>query len=159
MELVLLRHAKAEDCSPGLADEERNLTPKGRKRARSVAKGLSRYLEGTNTIQVWYSPALRSRETAAILAEVLGKVTMKEFQSIYSGYLEQLVEEWQQAAENEAIVIVGHEPYLSLWTQQLAGASLPFKKCTAVGIALQSPTVGTIQWFANPKTLVKIGKY
>jgi len=53
MELVLLRHAKAEKQSPGLPDETRNLTTKGFKTARAVAKGLSRYWAAGAKIEIW----------------------------------------------------------------------------------------------------------
>ena len=44
MDIILLRHAKAEDRLPELDDAERVLTPEGRKQARDVSKGLALYL-------------------------------------------------------------------------------------------------------------------
>jgi len=157
MELVLLRHAKAEKQSPGLPDETRNLTTKGFKTARAVAKGLSRYWAAGAKIEIWASQAQRSTQTAAILAETINAIKVKEYPAIYSGNLEELIAEWR-VSKADIIVIVGHEPYLSIWSKQLAGATITFKKCAAAGFVFQSPKEATLNWFAGPKVLAAFGK-
>ena len=62
MELVLWRHADAED---GLQDMKRELTDKGRKQANRVAKWLRPRMEGQWEILV--SPAARAKQTADAL--------------------------------------------------------------------------------------------
>ena len=157
MELVLLRHAKAEKQSPGLADETRNLTTKGFKTARAVAKGLSRYWAAGSEIEVWSSPAQRSTQTASILAETIGVIKVKEYPAIYNGNLEELIAEWR-VSKADVIVIVGHEPYLSIWSRQLADATITFKKCAAAGFVFRTPEEATLNWFAGPKVLTAFGK-
>ena len=63
MELILWRHADAEDGSPDMA---RRLTKKGRKQAEHVAEWLEKRLP--NDYVLISSPAVRARE----MAEVLG---------------------------------------------------------------------------------------
>src|SRR5947208_88013 len=58
MELILWRHADAEDGTPDLA---RRLTKKGRKQAERVAEWLEERLPGDYVLLC--SPALRERET------------------------------------------------------------------------------------------------
>jgi phosphohistidine phosphatase len=156
MDLILLRHAKADDRSPGLADEERKLTPKGRKRAQAAAKGLASYVRKDDQIEIWTSPALRSRQTAAILAETLGGL-VTEHPAIYGGSLEELIARWRDHPA-DVIVVVGHEPHLSIWAQQLAGVTIPFKKCTAAGFTLHSADSATLEWYASPKILAATGE-
>ncbi len=62
MELVLWRHADAED---GVPDEARRLTAKGRRQSEKMAAWLAGRLPGD--YRVICSPAVRTRETAAAL--------------------------------------------------------------------------------------------
>ena len=62
MDLILWRHADAE---PGVPDEARRLTAKGRKQAAKVASWLKERMEGQALVLT--SPAARSRETAEAL--------------------------------------------------------------------------------------------
>ena len=59
MELILWRHAEAED---GIPDAKRPLTERGQKQARKMAKWLRKRLPEDTRIIV--SPALRCRQTA-----------------------------------------------------------------------------------------------
>jgi len=62
MELILWRHADAEDRVP---DEARALTAKGEKQARRMAKWLRKRLPGD--ARVLASPAKRAQQTASAL--------------------------------------------------------------------------------------------
>src|SRR5258708_23364154 len=62
MELILWRHADAED---GADDMARRLTPKGEKQAAAVAQWLRAHLPGRYTLLA--SPAVRAQQTAAAL--------------------------------------------------------------------------------------------
>lgn len=159
MELILLRHAKAEDHAVALPDERRELTAKGRKRAHAVAGGLRRLLPEAARAEIWASPALRSRQTADIVADELGGAPVREHAAIYAGSLESLIDEWRLTAADRTVIVVGHEPYLSIWARQLAGVAIPFKKCAAAGFTLTPPdfATGTLRWFAGPKTLTALG--
>lgn len=62
MDLILWRHAEAEDGGPDLA---RKLTPKGRKQAARMAAWLHQHLpEGFDVVA---SPAVRAQQTAEAL--------------------------------------------------------------------------------------------
>ena len=63
MELILWRHAEAEDGDDDLA---RALTPKGRRQAQQMAQWLKGQFTGP--VRVVSSPAVRTRETADALA-------------------------------------------------------------------------------------------
>ena len=64
MELILWRHAEAEDPGPG-GDFVRSLTKRGRKQADRMAAWLKPRLEGE--WQLLVSPAARAMQTAAAL--------------------------------------------------------------------------------------------
>lgn len=159
MELVLLRHAKAEEESASLPDEQRELLPKGRKRAEAVAGGLEKLLSDAGSIEIWTSPARRSLQTAEIIADEMGGLLVREFAAIYAGSLETLIAAWSGAAEDATIIVVGHEPYLGIWARQLADVTVPFKKCAAAAFTLTPPDygIGTLRWYAAPKVLAALG--
>jgi phosphohistidine phosphatase len=159
MELVLLRHAKAEEDSPSLPDEQRKLVPKGRKRAQAVGRGLEKLLAGAGKVEIWTSPALRSRQTAEIIADELGGVAVKEYAAIYAGSLDSMIAAWAREDGDATIIVIGHEPYLGIWARQLAGVTVPFKKCAAACFTLTPPdyATGTLRWFAAPKVLAALG--
>jgi phosphohistidine phosphatase len=62
MELILWRHAEAEEGKPDLA---RRLTPKGREQARRIAAWVGQHVPPG--LQVIVSPAARAQETAQAL--------------------------------------------------------------------------------------------
>ena len=100
MELILWRHADAEDGKPDL---ERKLTPKGHEQAARVAKWLIAHLPTQFTVVV--SPAVRAQQTAAALG-----VQVETDEALAPGAsVEQIL-----AAVNtqKTVVIVGHQPDL-----------------------------------------------
>ena len=65
MDLILWRHAEAEDEADGQHDLERALTPRGEKQAARMAGWLDRHLpEGA---RILCSPARRCEQTALAL--------------------------------------------------------------------------------------------
>ena len=65
MDLVLWRHAQAQEWEPGCDDLARTLTPRGDKQAARMAGWLDRQLPGNTRILV--SPARRTEQTAQAL--------------------------------------------------------------------------------------------
>lgn len=103
MELILWRHADAED---GVPDEARRLTAKGRKQARKMAAWLAERLPGG--YRVICSPAARARETAAALAAEPQIEKAVSTAATPQGVLK--VAGWP--GEGGTVIIVGHQPTL-----------------------------------------------
>ena len=103
MELILWRHADAEDRVP---DAARALTAKGEKQARRMAAWLKKRLP--EDARVLASPAKRAQQTAKALTrrfEILGVIgTAAGPQSI--------LEAAGWPGGNGTVVIVGHQPTL-----------------------------------------------
>jgi phosphohistidine phosphatase len=104
MELILWRHADAEDPGPQ-GDAGRRLTRKGEKQAERMARWLRPQLKGT--WRVVSSPAVRALETVAPLD--LPYEVRETVSSAASP--EQILEEagWPGAGQ---VVVVGHQPTL-----------------------------------------------
>ena len=61
MDLILWRHAEAEEPKSGMSDMKRRLTPRGEKQARLVGRWLRQQLPKGARILV--SPAMRTQQT------------------------------------------------------------------------------------------------
>lgn len=115
MDLVLWRHAEAQDWVLGCNDLERSLTPRGEKQAARMATWLDRQLpEGT---RVLVSPARRTEQTAL----ALGRKYKLRDEIAPEGTVAQLLElvQWPQA--KGTTLIVGHQPMLGQAIAQLLG--------------------------------------
>ena len=103
MELILWRHAEAEDGSPDLA---RALTPKGRKQAARVAEWLRQRLPSRCVLLA--SPAARAQQTAEALG---GRVKTVERLAPGAAVADILAAAgWPE--HKSAAVVVGHQPDL-----------------------------------------------
>ena len=65
MDLILWRHAEAEEGSSALPDRQRRLTARGEKQAKQVARWLHQHLPRKHKVLV--SPAERTQQTAHAL--------------------------------------------------------------------------------------------
>ena len=65
MDLILWRHAEAEEAAPGGSDAERELTPRGEKQALRMAQWLERQLP--ESTRILSSPARRCEQTVLCL--------------------------------------------------------------------------------------------
>src|ERR1700740_1776086 len=98
MELILWRHADAED---GADDMARRLTAKGEQQAAAMAKWLRSHLPSAFTIVA--SPAVRAQQTAAALgAKVITEQTLAPGASPAA-----IVKAAQK--HSGVVVIVGHQ--------------------------------------------------
>lgn len=103
MDLILWRHAEAED---GLPDTGRKLTDKGQKQAKQMADWLKPRLPQNTRILV--SPATRAQQTAAALG--MEFETVKEV-GLSTNTVALLTKAgWPEA--NGAVLVVGHQPTL-----------------------------------------------
>ena len=103
MDLILWRHADAEDGAPDL---ERRLTKKGRKQAARVADWLRRNLPPD--FELVSSPAARARETA----EALGASVRIENMLAPGASPASIVKASGWPRGERTVVIVGHQPDL-----------------------------------------------
>jgi phosphohistidine phosphatase len=128
MDLILWRHAEAEDAAPGQDDLDRALTPRGEKQAHRVATWLDRQLpEGT---RVLCSPARRCEQT--VLA--LGRRYKLRQELAPDTTPADLLRAAQWPDAKQAVLLVGHQPTIGGTLAQLLGVSagsLPVRKGSA----------------------------
>jgi phosphohistidine phosphatase len=113
MDLILWRHAEAQDAPEGQGDLERALTPKGERQAERMAQWLSRRLGASARILV--SPAQRCQQTVAALGRDFETVEAIGTDASVAGLLE--AAGWPDASE--PVLVVGHQPTLGLVAARL----------------------------------------
>lgn len=152
MELWLIRHGKAEDQAFGTPDSERPLVEKGKKQAKKMSRYLAEIAEG-KSIQFWSSPLKRARETTEILMKSFDGVPHIQAE-IAAGDLESLLILWEKN-NAEIQVVVGHEPFLSAWLEQIAGIEQEFSTGSLARIKINHwiPPEGTLISYIKPKEL------
>jgi phosphohistidine phosphatase len=106
MNLVLWRHADAEDGAPGRSDDARRLTAKGEKQARRMAAWLGKRLPGKT--RVLASPAHRAQQTARALARDFE--THAELGTSADPHSLLKAADWPDG--DGTVVVVGHQPTL-----------------------------------------------
>lgn len=116
-DLLLWRHAEAEDMSVTGQDADRALTKRGRKDAAGMAKWLHQHLpEGT---LVLCSPARRCRETVeALTALTQAEIKIVDFLSVESS-LQQIEDALADYDSVKALLLVGHQPNLGFLMARL----------------------------------------
>jgi len=163
MDLYLLRHAIAvERGTPGFeVDHLRPLTAEGRDKMKEIAVGM-RALELRFDI-IFTSPYVRARETAEIAATVLRlkrRVRLEEaLRADHSPpqFVARLV---ATCANQDAVLAVGHEPFLSSLASWLVGVParpiLAMKKgglCKLTVSELRPRPRAQLDWLLTPRQL------
>ena len=133
MDLILWRHAEAEDGGPDIPDAKRRLTPRGEKQAHDMAKWLRPRLPKKTRILV--SPATRTQQTAHALVlpfEIEPTIAV-------GADAEELIAAAGWPSQNGAVLLVGHQPTLGrLAALLLAGAEAEW-----------SVKKGALWWLSN----------
>ena len=106
MELILWRHADAEDAAPGVPDASRKLTASGGNQARRMAAWLKKQLPGG--VVILASPARRAQQTARALTRQFK--TSPEVGAAASPQSVLKAAGWPDGAG--AVLVVGHQPTL-----------------------------------------------
>ena len=103
MELILWRHAQAED---GMPDHERQLTPQGRKQAARMGAWLDRVLP--SGCKILCSPTARTQQTVEALGRKFKVVDAIGPAASASDVLE--AAGWPDARGQ--VLVVGHQPWV-----------------------------------------------
>lgn len=162
MELILVRHAKAEERNPLRQpdDSARRLTESGRRKMHQAALGLSRVL--TDVDRIVTSPYARAAETAEILAPFFSpKVPVETCKELCpGGSLSGLIVYLQKKPDCQRVMLVGHDTDLSEMAGQfIAAADVPglqLKKSGCCLIRFEKEVRvggGVLIWWLTPAVL------
>ena len=134
-ELVLLRHAHAEQASPGQGDLDRPLSAEG----LAEAEAAGRWLRDKGLVPdcVLCSPSRRTRETLEAVLAAIGYVDQRLDDSIYEASPGTLAALADQHRDVERLMLVGHNPGLEqLAALMHSGQSGDYRGMPPAGIAV-----------------------
>jgi len=152
MELIVLRHGKAEDYHPS-GDVGRELLEKGRIQSRDAGHLLKS--SGLLPDLVLCSPLMRARQTADEFCTAAGLPAPTVVSWLAAGmHPDTALNELTAYKEFSRVAIVGHEPDLSELIQWLLGArgsTIEMKKGSIACLRVYPPAkVGTLLFLAPP---------
>lgn len=161
--MFLLRNAQAVEVDKGgtINDDDRPLTGKGEHKLKKIGKGIKKLGLGFDAIVS--SPALRTAQTAEILAEIFDlspHIHLSENLSAKGNPVLLIREITKNYSTANNILLVGHEGSLSkLISVLLVGdesVDLVFKKgglCKLTAEHLKYGKCATLCWFITPAQL------
>ncbi len=143
--LILIRHGDA------VRQGEEFMRPLAPAAARSLSVTLPRLIkqldlpQEEDALRVWSDPYVRSRETAALVAQIAGVLGIEVHESLRDEGLgtfgEELIEGYRAGAE--AIIVIAREPFLGHAAAEMGGVWLPFSYGGMAVIQLSGGTVAT----------------
>jgi phosphohistidine phosphatase len=162
MDLYLIRHGLASQRGDYANDDERPLTDEGKQKTRQVAKRLHEL--GLRFDLILTSPLVRATQTAEILqsSKLSKKLEITDCLAPGGNIHDWLswLDTWK--APDKTLCLVGHEPDLSAWAEQLiwgdVRGKLILKKAGAIGLLLPNTDkpIGSSQlfWLSPPRFLL-----
>jgi phosphohistidine phosphatase len=162
MRLYLVRHAIAgvRDPEKWPDDSQRPLTPRGVRRFRRAARGLSR-IAGPADV-VLSSPYVRAWDTACILEKETGWPAPLPCPELTVDNPTLLQDALKPFTTADSIALVGHEPYLSRFASSVLspgwGPWLQFRKGGVAQLQTVDGEPGRYEliWLAQPKMLRRL---
>ncbi|AZB73546.1 phosphohistidine phosphatase SixA [Synechococcus elongatus] len=162
MELYLIRHGIAAERGTYADDDQRPLTATGERRSQRVAQRLLAL--GLHFDLLQSSPLVRARQTAVILQQegLASQVAIAPELAPEGSLTDWLQRLPSSLPSDQQWAIVGHQPDLGLWAEQLvwgtAQDKLILKKAGLIGLQFASnrPTIGagSLFWLTPPRLLL-----
>jgi len=162
MNLFVLRHGKAEQSSDR-ADGKRALTGEGKDEMRKIGKWMQQKKFRFDVIAT--SPLIRAYETAEIVARSLGQkerfVVWEELGP--GGDLDTLSYRISRYGEDTAIILIGHEPMLSMFISRIISGHDTVSLVLAKGglakirnFSFDKGPSGELQWLLTPIQMMEM---
>ncbi len=152
-----MRHGEAGEAA---SDVERLLTKRGEAQARSSAQGLAR--RGIRVPVIWHSPYARARQTAIIVAEVLGSKLVEDARFAPAASPERAADAVMAEGESGKgdnrgpVFVVAHMPILPAIVDLLGGGVVSFGTATVAHLhVVGGSAVVSGLWSAEFLSLVR----
>lgn len=144
-EIILLRHAHADDAMPSQDDMARVLSLRGEAEADAAGAWLKQHAFVPE--RVLTSPAARARETCEHVLGALGYADLRSDARIYDAMPATLIRVLDEHADASSVMLVGHNPGLEkLVALMTEGASDSGRGMPPAGVAwLTLPEGGGIE--------------
>ena len=151
-QLILIRHGIAEERTPEGDDFYRKLTEEGVEELTAFLPDIAPLLTESGNLKIWTSPLVRARQTAELVAEATAVEVIQPQEFLETGDSAAFMEALKQEDDGFNLALVGHEPYMSIWTKELIGAAIPFKKGAVAffTVDMTAEPIGNLEWLLAP---------
>lgn len=161
--IILYRHAMAEEKENVSEDDLRALSIRGKRLLSKSADGFKTMLGKKKKVVVYSSPKLRARETAEMLSQELEVDRPIYLDFLATGGNIRLVRNILNEIDPGTVaVLVGQQPFLSIWSQELSGIFIPFKKGSAACFKFPDEEVGEpkaeLRWYMQARDFIKVSE-
>ncbi|HYE93874.1 MAG TPA: phosphoglycerate mutase family protein [Terriglobales bacterium] len=156
MRVLVIRHSEAVPVGSA-PDAERALTPAGVARFTAAARGLERRVRTPHALLT--SPLLRARQTAALAADAWGIEPQVE-RALAAG-VDDILDVLHRYPRDATIVLVGHEPTVSMLVAALAdltsAEAIGFEPGAAALLEVESlgPGGARLVWLLSPSAAAR----
>lgn len=125
--LYIVRHSQKEEEQLNKDDYDRKLSIEGEKEAKIMANNLA--LRNPSIDLIVASPAIRTRRTAEIFAEILNyKKSIMLNEVLYMAFVNELIETISYTFDTvDSMLLVGHNPSLTALAITLVGFKEKFQ--------------------------------
>jgi len=157
--LYVLRHGIAEDHTPLGSDDERSLTQEGLEKMQQSAAAIVRLTADVELCL--HSPLLRACQTAEIV-QAARKQPLEQrcIEALRPSTSHQELLRYIYSLKIESILLVGHNPLLSILSSSLLGAhqgAVQLGKGTLVAIDHEPDSYAArLRWMIRSKELVRM---
>lgn len=165
MQIILVRHASAEDREKAELDEERRLTDAGRVEAKTTGRALRAL--GVKPDLILTSPLVRAVQTAEIIARVFRGLAVKQERLLGPAgdwaLLDGRVKEVQRKGAR-SVILVGHRPHLNEYIARLIGdgkGQVVLSKSGAACVEItetSSTLAGELKWLMHRDQLAMLSE-
>jgi phosphohistidine phosphatase len=152
MQVLLARHAKSA-YPDGVADHDRPLSSRGVADAEAVSEHLGRMVVIPSRVVA--STATRTAQTARILAAAASPPASVEYLSaLYGAGVADVIAVARSVGDD--VLIVGHQPTLSMTVEALCGAAVSMVTTAVAAIEVSGFDVtqrrtGILRWLITPR--------
>jgi len=159
MQLILIRHGIAEDMSFGKKDALRNLTSEGVEKFGKEVPGLLALINSHKSGEIWHSPTSRTTQTAEILHKEIPEFHCRNQDFIAENNFYKFLEIIKTINIPDVLIIVGHEPGMSVWSSKISGVNVKFSKGSCAGFKIKDfeNLTGKLEFFLLPSALIRLG--
>ncbi|MDR3566332.1 MAG: hypothetical protein P4N59_33565 [Negativicutes bacterium] len=157
MELIFFHVGDYKEKADKDGNVVKTLTRRAERLTEQAAQGIYRLRPKKTKLEVWSTLVPYLSQSAQIIAEELD-AKAKFVNAIGQEDMKAVLKMMNEQTKEKCVVIVGENPHLSLWSEQLIGLKLMLDKYSAAGFVVNPPewTATGFLWFASEPALLRI---
>ncbi|MDR3592572.1 MAG: hypothetical protein P4N41_23185 [Negativicutes bacterium] len=157
MEVIFFHAGDCKEKSDKSGNQVNLLTRRAEKLTATAAESIYRLRPKKTKVEVWSNLVPHLAQSAQIIADELD-VKAKIVSAIGQQDMGAVLKMLSSQAKEKCVIIVGENPYLGLWSDQLMGLKLILHKYSAASFIVnpQECVATEFLWFASQTALKRI---